>query len=577
MNRLVCVVGLLILALVNRSVVAQDAMAEFRTPEYFANRGKPADFIPYAYEFLQANPRDPRAARIWFDICMTATAIDNKAAADEAKTQLLMEHPQSLPTIFLFKTLEDDDVRKLLISRFELRTQTLDRSTLFRFNRALEACQKHYGPAGDDTFNAQAAIASNNPEIAKAHRAMIKKDDSDLARIVDVALNAELSAANKVIRLQEWRDVNTARAYQAYLYQEELSDEERKLPSIEILMVENMLVNYQFADALPRLKILRAELDQPKVYYWQATAEAATGDTEAALFTLDELRQKFPTSDWAKTSRRLTAAFSTIEESLLEHQTLIKKVHETFVDLPLEVLELDLRIKNENAQAFEAYVAMDLKKDTLELVVKRDEKSILGYRAVTKYSQFFLYGEKKISRFEQNGVCPVFHFAVTPRAGGGFLLGFNCNVSLQGQFGMHQSVRKIVRQPLLQSARSREAFMRHALQSGSFPEAVVTQEGISILRWIRPNFDSAELASFELGIASDNHLKYVGSEAWSIKNIQYGGSDVKLSVQKWPEMPVETSAEMSRSDLMRLVAGVCTLFEESKEEAFDADINKETK
>ncbi|MFO0885302.1 MAG: hypothetical protein U0894_14120 [Pirellulales bacterium] len=300
MNRLVYFACMLVLTGSNSFAYAQEATAEFRTPEYFSDRGKPADFIPYAYEFLQANPRDPRAARILFDICMTATAIDNKAAADEAKTQLLLEHPQSLPTTFLFKTLEDDDVRKLLISRFELRTQTLDRSTLFRLNRALEACQKHYGPAGDDTFNAQAAIASNNPEIAKAHRAMIKKDDSDLARIVDVALNAELSAANKVIRLQEWRDVNTARAYQAYLYQEELSDEDRKLPSIEILIVENMLVNYQFADALPRLKILRAELDQPKVYYWQATAEAATGDTEgAALSPWMSCSKKFR-FDWQK-------------------------------------------------------------------------------------------------------------------------------------------------------------------------------------------------------------------------------------------------------------------------------------
>lgn len=543
----------------------QPAAPQYLPPETFFSAGRPAEFLPHAGKFLQLNPQDARAPRVALDILMFATAMQDQEGQKDAKLRLLMDYGNTLPAAYLNRTSKPDDLRGLLKAYFTGTEKPLDQVALKRFHGAVMNCYRTHGPIlADDELWAQAALSAEDATIAANCRQQIKKGDSDAAKLLDMAFDADFKSRDKFVRLQGLKEFKTARAWQAHLFAHGLSEKDRSDAGVQTVVVENLLADQKFAAALEILDELAKSSTDPKLQFWRGWAQAATEQVPAAISTLSDLAKNQPKSPWAASAKELAEALSSLAANLEEHTKALERVCLDLQQHAPEVVELEAEWGETPAERASAYAGLDFAADGIELFVRKASQPLAGYSSGAEGSRFFVEGDTNIHRFAEKGATPVLNLQVSP-APKGYAFSFNFNFSA-APGGLRSSIDSLLSSPAFLTPEARQAFVRHQLKAGAFPAKVVTVEGQRSFRWLFPQADKPELQVAEICLTENNRL---ASLSWAnkvkVQNIRYGSrKDVALKSPKWPALAVSEGKEMGATEIFRLMGVVMQLLETEK-------------
>ncbi|MGV3607091.1 MAG: tetratricopeptide repeat protein [Planctomycetaceae bacterium] len=554
---------------------------EYISPASFLDRAKLPDFLPYASDFMASYPKDSRTPQVLMDCWTVATALQNKAAADQAKTRLLLEFPNSLPTLFLMRSHKPEEMRELLSKRFEDSKQPLSRLTMFRIVRAYQSHNATFGISTDDMFNAQLALALQNADSAQRFKSLLSGKDEVSVKLVNLACDKSLSVKEKAETLHQINHA-TAKAYLSYFLREEISDEDRNLPELKEIAIQLLLDESNYSEALIEIKALRESSPAARVLYWQAIAEGATGDFSNACSTLTELRKTYPKSEWAQNAQRLEEAFSNVDESIAAQIQLAEKTMDTFLSSKINLIEMTLHWQPEKSEPIAIYAGLDIQKDGCEIIASRAAKTLFGYQANSEGSKVYVHGDKVIHRYDKDAMCPLIEMKVTPATSpnttGSFY--FNWRMVKQGHSSLRSSLHNILSLSELRDLKRCEPALRQALERGYFPESIKQDNGEFVLTWVHPNSKSPELAISEVRIdANFKFRSFKFDKTWQVTDVFYGNAPQEArSKQLWPKIAEERSEKMGEGDMLRYFSSALAFFaDEYSSTAKTTDREKQTK
>lgn len=559
MSRLFYFAFMTFVAVANCSICAQEATPELRTPEFFRDRNRPADYLPYAREFLQAHPKDVRADRILLEMWMTAASLSDDAEVAEAQTRLLLEHPSSLPTQLLLRNNRDSMLQRLLLVKFVSASPPLDRLTIFRLNRVITLHREELLRTPENQFLALCAIVSQNLDDAERFSKQISDQNSPDAYAARIATTTQLSNAEKFQKLQKLQKCSLARAYQGYLFREELTDEERKDRTIATQYLNHLLSNDQLALALPTILEMKSHEDDPRLAYWQGVIQATQGDLDAAQATLNDLRASFPKSEWAVASHRLSAAFENLAHNTKDHGRIFGGVLDRLQAKLDSAFAFDLRVVHDSRPTIKLQGSCDWKDNQLQLLAFIEDAPVLGCSMQPEQSEWFVEKEKRIRRSEKVGLLPLFNlnFAIflqkRPTANA-----FSFQLSNSRDFTLHSSIQKTLAQPILQSSNV-DATIKKQIALGRFPEIMEEGNGTKTLRWIAPQI---EQPTFSL-------MKVVVNEKCEMLSLDFDSKENGYAVQvsfskptdlrgQWPKTEMEISSEATKFDFVQFMNTAAT-------------------
>ncbi|MGV3607092.1 MAG: hypothetical protein ACO1RA_11860 [Planctomycetaceae bacterium] len=543
-----------LVAVANCSVYAQEGSPELRTPEFFSDRKRPADYLPYAREFLTEHPKDSRADRILLEMWMTAASLHDEAGVAEAQTRLLLEHPSSLPTRFLLRNSSTSTLQRLLIAKFTSPNSPLDRLTIFRMNRVITLHRAELLLAPKDQFLALCAMVSEDPENAEAFSKQIGDQYSQEAVASRIAATTLLRNDEKFRKLQKLPDCSLAKAYQGYLFRDVFSDEERKDQTIATQYLDQLLRNKQFEMALPTIVAMRSREDDPRLVYWQGIIQAAQGDIAASQATFNELRASFPDSEWARSSDRLSAALDNLAHNMKDHERILSGVLDRLQAKLDAAFAFELRVAQDSRPTTKLKCSCDWKNSHLQLLAFVDDEPELGCFLRPEQSEWFVAKEKKIRRSEKSSFLPPFSLNFAELLGKQPALQFFAfQFSNSRNFALRSSVQKILAQPVLQS-RNVSDTLKTQLAYGKFPELMQEENGTKTLRWIAPEIERPEFSE----------LKLVVNDKYEMVSLDFDSKEKKYAVQvsvskptdlrgEWPKMETEASLEATQIDFLQFI------------------------
>jgi len=553
----------------------QPVTGEYHPPEDFLTTARATEYLPHARRHLQQNPKDVRGPRIAMDMLIFATAMQDQEGVQEAKQCLLFQFGGTLPAAYLIRTSKADDLRGLLKSTFTSTQKPLDKSGLQQFHWAIMNCYRMHGPSlADDELWAQAALSAPDAVTAANCRQQIKIADTDAAKMLAIALDTQLATRVKFVRLQELKEFQTARAWQAHLFAHELSEADRADVSVRTVVVENLLTDHKFAAALEMLVELTKASADPRLLFCRGWAEAATDQVPRAIVTLSEVAKKYPKSPWASSAQELVSALSTLSTNLKEHIEALEKVYVDLQEHAPEIVEFELHWGTPPAGRVQTLLGLDFVGDGIELLVCKADKPMLGYSSGLEGSRFFVDGDATIHRFKEKGASPVLNLNVSPAAKG-YSFNFNFNFS-STPGGLRSSIDSLLHSPAFATQEARESFVRYQLKQGAFPAKVVTVNGQRSFRWLFPQPREPKVEIAEIRLTSESHL---ASLAWSdkgqVRNIRYGSrGSISLSARKWPDLAVSEGTEMGPAELFRLMGTAMELLDTSKKSAVGSTATK---
>lgn len=568
-----CVIGLAGLCVCVMATLAdekQPATGDYHPPEEFLATARPAEYLPHARRHLQQNPRDVRGPRIVIDMLMFATAMQDQTGVKEARQLLLFQYGDTLPAAYFIRTSKAEELRELLKSTFTAKEKPLDKKGLQEFHRAIMNCYREHGPSlADDELWAQAALSAADAGIAANCRQQITKKDCDAAKLLAIALDAQLPNRDKFVRLQEVQECETARVWQTYLFAHELSDADRADVSVQTVAVENLLTDRKFAAALKILTELSQTSTEPKLLFYRGWAEATTDQVPAAIVTLSQVAQKHPKSPWAASAQELAAALATLPANLEEHIAAYEKVYADLQENAPEILELELRWGATPAERVQARLGLDFVGDGIELLIRKAGRPLLGYSSGLGGARFFVDGDTNIHRSIAKGPVPVGNLNVSPWSPG-YKFNFNFNFNFSSRpGGLRSFIDSLLHSPAFATQEARKNYVRYHLTQGAFPARMVLVNGQRSFRWLVPQPREAQLQIAEIRLTRDDHL---ASLAWSdqgeIRNIRYGKrGEIWLSEREWPDLAVSEAKEIGVAEIFHLMGIAAKLFDTSKKPA----------
>jgi hypothetical protein len=557
------VVGLL---LAGASLARGAESIDYHSPELFESQGRAHEFLPYAKKFLADNATVGVASRVAMDILMVAATEKKADEVKQAKLLLLLDYPHSLQTAYLTSTLSASDVKELLKDRFDLLSAPLDRRALARFSSAVQRLSATYGDAfGSDELWAQATFAARDRASAEKFRAKIKKPGTKSAKMADLALELQDSPKELFIALQKERAQKTARAYQQFLYREELTDDDRETVEVMTVVAANYLYDCDYDEALPVIEKLCAKASEPRFEFWRAWALAANDRVPEAV----EILAKFEVdaSPWSKTAEELHGVLKDLELAITESNDAIDKAYIHLLTSTPHLIEGTLEIRSEGLPSLDVYLGVDLPRDAVEVAVVSQKEVQIAYRTMPD-CQVFVHGSPTIQKYVGQGMSLVFDAGIKPHEDGRQNWYFNWKAVGQGQGGLVKSLTSILAQESFREKKQRHALLQQLVAGGTFPRRVRHIGENLQLEWVTPVVEEPELNSMKVTLNAKHQISEVRIDEYAIKNIRYGKRDeMKLDPPSWPQLPVETLAEFGARDFMRLLSVVMELAEKHAREA----------
>jgi hypothetical protein len=537
-------------------------------PEDFVNRH--GEYLKHARQYLVDHSTASTSARVAHDMLMVAKLEQRPEDVVFAQHCLLFVYPDTVFGHDYIKNADGRELNNLFKDFFCSTKETLDRDALDRFIEASQACNVWNRGYTDEEVLAQIALASRTARVIEHCRKSIRDRDGNPAKLLAVALDDKLTAPERIRKLQSVR-YSSARAWQRYLFDRVLQEDERSATDLQAIIVENLLRDYRFEEALPKLKTLAASTKDPQHLFWLGWAQAMTGDGEGAAAAFHQLTREHADAAWSKTAERLSPLAKARKENLEQQIEVAEQAYTRLLEQPLERMEATVTWKADR-RSFVVYANADIEKDAIEVIGSCDGKPGFAYKAAGGECRMFIAGDTHIREFASRGPLP--DLKIDPGAVK-LDLRYGFGSAWQGSGSLRRSVATIFSLPFWKSKENRREFVAW-MGEGAFFEPIQKKDGKVVLRISRPYVDEPILDELEFEFDAEHQLTALAviydGERSAVRNIAYGARDkVTFSVDrqapwavvppKWPELPVQQAAEFSVKELTRVLGFISDLAE----------------
>jgi hypothetical protein len=536
------------------------------SPEAFLAPGRAADFLPLAKDFLKANPQHERAWQTAWDLYQMARIAGEFKEARDARLRLVVDYAESLPARHLLAQMTAGEYASVLKECFRHLDVDDQPAGLERIVRGTDLGFKQYGvDLGGDALLLQLALATGGKRWAELIP-RLKNRDAQTVQIAIIAFDQDLSPKEKILRLQEVGDNDTAKGYQRLLYAQ-LPAEERDSIDIAAILAKDLLEeeeNFQAARLLARVcpKLGTREIlpeEYPELLFGWAHAEAAQGHGKAAAEILkrlvkeapsipgDEMRPKF-----VEPSTKLIPIFENLDANFAEQENVVGEVAEAWQTASPELLEFKLQGNEAKTDDFLAWMRLDLKHEAVEIMAEYKGKVIFAFQTSAESSRVFLLNHPRIRQYAKRAGYPYLEYDIKNLPDGTGRFSFGMGLSERGQGRLRHSVESMLAAKQLLQPDSRRGLVRFAMASGIFPAGVKTENGQRVVTWVAVSPSKPELQFVDFDISPDNRITSVAIEGAKLQIYSGPSGQSQLVLPALPSVPVENLSEMKMEDFFRI-------------------------
>ena len=555
------------LALGLLGVAPMSVAAEPPSPEPFLAQGKAADFLPLATTFLNAHPKHEQAWKTAWDLYQMAGIAGEFKEARDARLRLVADYPESLPARHLLAEMTAQQYASVLRECFRHLDPEDQPAGLERFIRGADLGFKQYGrDFGGNGLLLQLALATGKERWAELIP-RLERPDADMVRITMLAFDDKLSGKEKIERLQNVEDNDTAKAYQRILYAR-LSPEERDAGDVATIVAKDLLEQEEIPQAVrllaricPKMSTLEVLPEEyPELLYGWAHAEAAQGHGAEAAGILKRLVKEAPKgvdgSDHisVKPAAKLIPIFENLDANLAAQDKIIGEVAETFRrELP-ELIELKVDCTDPDTGNLVAWLRLDLNTEGVEIMAEHKGKVVCALQTSAESTRVYLQNYPQIRKYAKRAGYPTLEYDIKNLPDGTGRFSFGMAMSEFGQGRLRHSLESLITSRQLLQADPRRGFARwFAMTAGVFPASVKTENGERVLTWVSADTKELDLHFVDVHVNSEQRITSVVSSDGVTLKVNYGSvANPLLALPEWPGVPVENLAEMKTEDFFRL-------------------------
>lgn len=535
--------------------------AVYFPPEHFPDTNEWESFRIHATEFLQDHSDDTMAPRAIHDLILIEgiRAKPNQTEINELKTRLAFEYPDSLAMKMALKSFkEPGEFRTLLVTEFRKPNQTFSPDFCRQFLKASERGLDAFGPAfvNDDDFTVLIDLTLNS---GKSYRLKQLSDQKwslmkGLAKSgMEICRNAELSNPDKVVGLHQLSELTAIKQQNlpACLRDAErfwltrLSQAARQLPPIRAILIEQLITERKYPEALASLDELLVLEQQPKWLFWQAWCLICEQDYTAAAETLARLSKQFPGDLWARQGAELASALRDRDVAIRENAAALFELLTELRGENFDWMQLTLVHKSANGRSIEAWVTGDAVNHSLDLFVNHDQAPLVGYKATLKDYSIFLRDQAKVVQINKPGMFLDLTFALGKVAQGlTYHFNFNTVSTPAAAESWRRVIQDVARHPLLVNPDVITTLMGSNIK-GAIPLRMRIVEDRRVLEWWAPEINQPQMRKYEFEMfPKEQHRLRARSGAENFAEMTFGKAGTQVLESRWKGLPIVEKEEI---------------------------------
>jgi hypothetical protein len=550
-------------------------------PAEFLSNGNVKEYIAKAREYLEKKPQSTSAPMVAYDLVIVAGATRDASLADEMKTRLVLNYSDSLYAYHLITTLPANMGSQGGKSFADLLKQSVkDAKKPFSTEFASKFCRAAYlglrniGPgflSGDELVLDCALMASIAGDFQLKSICAAKKDDlkEESKAIAEVLFDASSDDVAKLLKIHGLKKSESKPLFEQYYYSC-LFPAEKESPQVAKVIIETLLSDKKFDEAMPLIEKLLKQQEDPQVLFWQAWCRQARNEPGKAMEILDRLQKKYSQSPWKSTAIELSALIKDRDAILDQHARALLDAIAKILEQGADAIEGTIVYQGEDQPPIFIYLATLSPRNMLEITVMREGKMLLGYKTEQGTSRFYIAGEPSVYQFNAKASYPNLRLNVQRDPDGQLQFGYGVNF---GDSYQPFQLSQVLNQPFLTSKDELLFQLKRGEKQGWMPTPVASDEGKKVYRWVCPLPDKPEFESFEFLISPESEICSFKTKSFQITKFHYGPSaSFTFSPPSWPAVPVVEKEKSDPSILFRVLSTAMSIFnpQEKKIAAKDA-------
>ena len=528
-----------------------------------APAAEPAAEVAESQELLSKLGDSPQAL---FDAVIWATVRRDTAGLALAQGRLVLEHPGSVYANYVVATFaKSQDYRKLLKDEFTKRQKKIETGFARSFCRAVQLGRSWFGNdlLSDENFVVLCALAAYEARDYPLEvwcREKLSQSKNDAFRgIASTVFDNSLTMVQQVCQLHAIEHKSAAMFRQHLMGQ--LSEAERESPEMLRVEAEMLLEEGRFNEALPVVDKLLALEESPQFLFWRLWCLAALRRHVEAKAAIESLAQRAPHDPWASCALEFAESIDAWEDNLSALVGLLLPAVDRLRNPVTNSFEGTAVYTADDGRTISVYVAAAVDRGHFELMIRRNDRVILAYRASEGRGRIYCDGDPTIQEFQRNAFYPVGGINVVPDED---KVNFHWSANISSAPNAMAESRERIRiaPSLLTPEGMKQALRGQLLAKGSFPVAVVRERDGSHVTLLHAEARRPKLQRTEIHFSPDAMITRLDSGRLTCKDLKYGSREsVTLSPPRWPDMPVASRDDLEAAALFRLVGAVTSLFQ----------------
>jgi hypothetical protein len=508
-------------------------------------------FLKDAKEFLDEKPNAIEAPRLAFDYLMVAKVSREIKAINDAISKLLLNYPQSLPTLHFISSFEKDSkvLKNIFIDKATF-GNLASKEFATAYCRALILVARIKGPQflADTSLRLRAHLLAEKAGVEEIKESSAKglsieaKKNNGFANIAKIVLS-EQNSIEKLNSLSKFSGKDAEFATAFYLAQ--LSKDEKQAEDVIAIQLKQALFGKprNIEKAIQAIALLPPKVGkQADVQTFLGTAQRLDGNSDLAVKTLS----KIPTdsknkvmAEWGKTAQSFANGIQFEENrKKLLLEAIGYAIDQMYSDQDSLFTKLNWKKEDETGNTIQttAFIGISKKAKKLEIHVKKDKETLFAYRTDDGNSNLYSKDLNQSINFNAPGVFPVPQVNIKRDIEtGGFEYNFNLNFS-STQDKMLDEGNQFFESPYMGTAKGREIFLSYLLNEKPIwlsPSQTIkggTQFPLSLL-------DPEKPTPTTIVIKTDLSKNLTGLRvgSFSMDSLLFGNTEVLENLPSWPE------------------------------------------
>jgi hypothetical protein len=526
-------------------------------PEQYVNDGHYAEYAEAAAAFLRDQPDSTSAPRVAMDLLQAATAFEDSSTVGRMQRLLITRYPTSMQTKFIIMSMGDgQQFAEMMAGVAADNFEDSPPDFAQRYDAAMRLGVAKFGATamGDGAQLVRiillARTVGDNQMVGAGVR-LLNAGGQKEAIWIDILSTVADESKTIQARLDILHSIPYRAAavpFERYLLNR-LADADRHAPAAMRVEADDLLQEGRLSDALPLLETLCAGPNEaePRLQFWRAWATAAGGNVVAADQQLRHLASQHAGDAWGKEADELAPAVGGIDANLASNVEAALSLSRR-MKRGIAQLEGNASFEGADKQQTTFYAGIN-SPNLMELLVKRGDQTVLGYRVTDEDCSVYFQGDTEIAQYSKPLFLPTVRLDIT-RSGSDYR--FAPHVVMANTFAeMENALSGLLAADAVSTRDGLGDVLRDFVRRGVFPMTPTPgPDGATVYTWVVPSAVTPEASKASFTVTSNGALTGFSSGGFSITDLRYGPlGTMSVNPPPLPNIPTADKGPMSVSAL----------------------------